>query len=441
MPRIEIASPWAPYGLSDDPYFQQPLEPDSDPDASRSIALFVGRDEEIRLLGGQVVGSSSSRAIVQGTAGVGKTSFVNRLKVTLSEHGVLTHAEPVRVAPGMTPRRFIAAVLKVLNQMRASMAVSASAGTLARAARTAKRAAALGDEDAFWLRVGRIVDGEDSLAGGVSVAAFGAQQQRVRIPSEVEEMSLHGELVQAVAYLTDRGARRVLIHVDNLENLSRDDVTAAAGLMQDVRDAFLVEHSHWLFVGTTDIEDQIFRATPQVSGIIPFAVTLEPLDADQVAELLDRRYHHLQRGMRPAPPVAPKVAATLYARYHGHLRDFLRLLSGAVQRQANIAPGTPLGAEDVVTLMQSRYYRDVLVKRIGQGDAEHLRTILAGKPHVTEFRAADIKQATGMSHTAAGKLIHRLLEAGVIAQARERANSTYFRIVSGDATVALGLLQ
>lgn len=439
MSRIEIASPWAPYGLSDDPYFQQPLEPDSDPDATRSISLFVGRDAEIRLLGGQVVGSSSSRAIVQGTAGVGKTSFVNRLKVTLSEHGVLTHAEPVRVMPGMTPRRFIAAVLKVLNQMRASMAVSAPAGTLVQAARTAKRAAALGDEDAFWLRVGRIVDGEDSLAGGVSVAAFGAQQQRVRIPSEVEEMSLHGELVQAVAYLTGRGTRRVLVHVDNLENLSRDDVTAAAGLMQDVRDAFLVEHSHWLFVGTTDIEGQIFRATPQVSGIIPFAVTLEPLDRAQVAELLERRYRHLQRGVRPAPPVAPEVAATLYARYHGHLRDFLRLLSGAVQRQANIAPGTPLGADDVVTLVQSRYYRDVLVKRIGQADAEHLRTVLAGKPHETEFRAADIKLTTGMSHTAAGKLIRRLLEAGVVAQTRERANSTYFRIVSGDATVALGL--
>jgi hypothetical protein len=29
--------------------------------------------------------------------------------------------------------------------------------------------------------------------------------------------------------------------------------------------------------------------------------------------------------------------------------------------------------------------------------------------------------------------------AGVAAQARESANSTYFRVVSGDATVALGL--
>jgi hypothetical protein len=200
-----------------------------------------------------------------------------------------------------------------------------------------------------------------------------------------------------------------------------------------------VEHSHWLFVGRTGIEEQIFRVTEQVSGIVPFAVTLEPLEPLQVAELLERRYRHLQRGARLVPPVSPQVAAALYGRYHGHLRDFLRLLSAAVQRQANIAPGVPLGAEEVIALMQSRYYRDLLVRRIGGGDAEHLSAVLAGKPHDAEFRAADVKQATGMSHVAAGKLVRRLVGAGVVAAARESANSTFFHVVSGDATVALGL--
>jgi hypothetical protein len=39
--------------------------------------------------------------------------------------------------------------------------------------------------------------------------------------------------------------------------------------------------------------------------------------------------------------------------------------------------------------------------------------------------------------SAAGKLIRRLVEAGVVAQTRERASSTYFRVISGDAAVAL----
>jgi hypothetical protein len=72
----------------------------------------------------------------------------------------------------------------------------------------------------------------------------------------------------------------------------------------------------------------------------------------------------------------------------------------------------------------------VLVKRIGSGDAEHLRAVLAGKPHDSEFRAVDVKGATGLSHVGAGKLIRRLVDAAVVAPVRESANSTYFRIVS-----------
>jgi hypothetical protein len=72
-----IANPWTPYGLGDDPFFQDPLAPTDDP--TRPISLFVGRAAEVQLLGGQVVGSLSSRAVVQGGAGVGKTSVVNRL--------------------------------------------------------------------------------------------------------------------------------------------------------------------------------------------------------------------------------------------------------------------------------------------------------------------------------------------------------------------------
>src|SRR5918992_2628224 len=144
-----VASPWTPYGLTDDPFFQAPLSPSSE--AARPITLFVGRDAEIRLLGGQVVGASSSRAIVEGAPGVGKTSFVNRLKVALAERGVLTHERPVRAAPGMTGRQFVAEVLRVLLQIRATLLpLSMPERSKALAARVASSKARV--EDAFWTR-------------------------------------------------------------------------------------------------------------------------------------------------------------------------------------------------------------------------------------------------------------------------------------------------
>lgn len=446
MPALAIANPWTPYGLGDDPFFQDPLAPTDDP--ARPISLFVGRGAEVQLLGGQVVGSLSSRAVVQGSAGVGKTSFVNRLKAALADHGVLTHEEPVRVRPGMTPRQFCAEVLRVLLQIRATLEQE-RAGGRAGYTRAALAAETSGDTEAvFWRRVGRVVEGEDSVAGGLTLGPVGAQRERVRIPSEVPELSLFDELAQALAYLAGdqrhpegrRGTaerRRVLVHVNNLENLSREEAGAAAGLMQDVRDAFLFPHGHWLFVGAGDIEHAVFAA-PQVRGIIPVAVTLEPLGAGEVAELLDRRYRHVQRGVRLTPPVAPTDAAELYTRYRGDLRNYLRLLSRAVQHYAVGAPGRPLDAAAVVRLM-APVYRAELVRRLGPADAAHLESATRGQMPDAEFRVTDLAARTGLTQAAASKIVQRLLAAGALAPGRVAGKSVYYRLAGGDFTVALGL--
>jgi hypothetical protein len=320
-----------------------------------------------------------------------------------------------------------------------------------RARRAATRAAkALAEanpdpETAFWRRVGRVVEGEDSMAGGISVGGLGAQRERVRIPAEVGELSLIDDVATAVAYLARgtgtaarRGARRVHLHVNNFENLSREDARAAAGLMQDVRDAFLSEHSHWLFVGAGDVEHIVFRASPQVGGVVPFAVTLEPLAPAEVAELLARRYEHLRRGARFTPPVAPDVAARLYTRYRGDLRNFLRLLSRAVQQHAATAPGHPLDAAALVALMAPAYWAG-LVRLVGPADAAHLAAIYRGQAPEAEFRVTEAAARTGLTQAAASKIVQRLAAAGAIEPARTEGKSVYYRLHSGDVTVALGL--
>ena len=476
-----IANPWTPYGLGDDPFFQEPLAPTEDP--ARPVSLFVGRVAELQLLGGQIVGSRSSRAVVQGPAGVGKTSFVNRLKAAVAAHGVLTHAEPVRVQPGMSPRQFCGEVLRVLLQIRATVG-AAVAGTAPEAvgkgeagqggrrprARGAVRAvgdavgslvagiagdvgADLGgdDEAAFWRRIGRIVEGEDSVAAGIGVAGLSAQRERVRIPGEVGDLSLFAEVERALALLAGgedrraRGAgarpapRRVLVHVNNLENLSVEDARAAAVLMQSVRDVFLAPHGHWLFVGAGDVERNVFRAAAQVSGIVPVAVTLEPLAPEEVAELLARRYAHLQRGRRLVPPISPEVAAGLYARYHGDLRNFLRLLSRAVQQQAVHAPGVPLDEAGVVRMMAPVYWREA-VAALGAGDAEHLAAAYRGQSVGAELRVADVAGRAGVTQAAASRLVQRLAASGALAHARTAGKSVYYRLGAGDLSVALGLV-
>ena len=458
-----ITSPWTPYGLSDDPFFQEPLDPADD--TSRPVSLFVGRQAELQLVAGQIVGNRhTSRALVQGAPGVGKTSFVNALKYGLARQGdapVLMHRLAVRIQAGMTPRQFTAAVLQVLLQMRSTL--TAQGGTRgatdggargrslpARAGRAAARAAqraagAMGaGEEAFWTRIARVVAGEDSLAGGVSTPLFGAQQERVRIAPEVQDLPLDAEVAEAVALLAESPGggprRRVLLHVNNLERLTREGAAAAAGLLEDVRDLFFTEHAHWLFVGTTGIDQAVFQRTAQVGGILTLTATLQPLDADVIVAMLEKRYAHLQTGLRFTAPVPPEAAAALYRRYRGDLRRFLSLLSQAVQRHAVTHPGRPLDAVTLVALMAPTR-REGLVERLGEAATRALEQVVGGQPVGTTFRVAEVQRATGLTQSAASELVQRLLGREAITLVERRGNSVFYRITAGDDTVALRMVD
>lgn len=441
---LAIGSPWTPYGLRDDPFFQAPLEAGSDGGATRPMTLFVGRDEELRILANQVVGATSSRAIVEGAAGVGKTTFVNRLKTELARHGVLTHAEPVRVTPGMSPRQFVGEILKVLLQMHATLQVILAAGSgggtfrqaVRRGTQVLQDEAGIDNDAAFWRRIGRLVAGEDSVAIGVA----GVQRERVRIPAEVE-LSLFDELTEALRRLAGDEGRRVVVHVNNLETLSEENALQAARLMQNVRDVFLADWGHWLFVGTTGMAKAIFRRTPQVSSIIGGETLLAPLTPPQVAELLRRRYHHLHLGHEVAPltpPIDPDVGAALYARYRGNLRAFLMLASRAVQRRAISLPGVPLTEGDVIDVM-SPPYTEALATHIGASDVTHLRAVVGGGQLGTEFRVVDVARAAKMTQASASKLVARLERSGTISQTRSEGRSTFYKVSDGDTSIALAM--
>jgi hypothetical protein len=439
MTEPMIASLWQPYGLRDDPFFQAPLQPCRDAMAPRPATLFVGRENELRLLGSQIVSSSNSRAIVRGDPGVGKTSFINCLKDALSAHGVLSHTHPVLVTPRMTPRQFHAEVLKVLLSMRATLDDARVTGSLGKVKRLLKSETPFAREDAFWRHIGRVVTGEDSIAAQISIAGFGGLREHVRIPPE-EEVSLFQEVAEAVEYLSEHGRHRILIHVDNIETLLRPDAAAAVALLHDVRDCFLTDQSHWVFVGATEAEDVVFRAVPQVSGIFPDSITLLPLRPNEVAELLVRRYEHLHSpALTLVYPVAPNAGGELYRRYHGNLHAFLSLLSKAVEQYAVAHPGTPLSGDDVVVTMAPIFREQKYSKLISETDLVQLATTLRGKHCDAEFRVSDVQEANAITMAAAYKLVQHLLAIGVLEKSRQLGHIAFYRVTDGDLTVALGL--
>ena len=153
-----VATPWDAYRLRANPFFQDELGGPSDPGAERLRELFVGREAERRLLGRLLLADEAARALVVGDPGVGKSSFVNRVKRDLTEaqfeRGArsdiarsiaddaegrdgagpieapfITHAPAIEVQSAWSALDFTAEVLKVtLRMVRSATAQAVDAG-------------------------------------------------------------------------------------------------------------------------------------------------------------------------------------------------------------------------------------------------------------------------------------------------------------------------
>jgi hypothetical protein len=202
--------------------------------------------------------------------------------------------------------------------------------------------------------------------------------------------------------------------------------------MTNLRDYFMTEGSHWIFVGANRIDQTVF-GDPAVQGMIPLVRYLQPLTANEVIEFLTLRYRYVATRRNFTPPVAAAAVPTLYERYTGNLRSFLRLLSMAVQHYAPVAPIRSLTVSEVIRTVANEYWR-ALVRKIGDNDATYLRAVIS-LTRESRFRNADLVQATQLRVPSAKAVITRLLATGVIVEDEIRGKSVFYRL-TGDAQTA-----
>ncbi|MEX2584703.1 MAG: AAA family ATPase [Gemmatimonadota bacterium] len=409
-----IANLWKPYGLRSTPFFQEELRPG---DAEHPVKLFVGRTAELERVLRRVISDSSSRTIVQGEPGLGKTSFINRVKADVAGRGIATYAQPIRIQSGTTAGTLVSDALRLLLRVRLSRGWTEDAG-------------------GFWSRTARMLEGGELRGGSVTGFGVGGGITRSYSAPQVPPDSLYEHLGEALERMRTESGAGVLIHVNNLENLTEDDAEEAAALLRDLRDHLMLPGAHWVFAGAAGV-DPVFRRFAQVDGIFPSPETLEPLEPSEIERLLRLRYDHLSiRGRGVVVPIEPSVAASLYGLYQGDLRNFLRLLADAAERGLGLGEVRPLEAEEVIRHTAPDYAAH-LKERTGEGDFEHLRQLTAGTDEPHEFRVTDAARILEMKQSSASQLVERLQRARVIRRVRNEGKSVYYRPV-GAALVAFG---
>jgi hypothetical protein len=270
---------WGLYNLRSSPYFQATLRSDTE---ATPLGLFVGRERERQLLLTTIGSTRSSRQAVAGRPGIGKTTLVQAVKADAQEAAYWTSSEIMSLGSEGSSEDLLGRLLHgAYDAVLASF--PAASGPAVEAAQQLVRS--------FRLR-----------GGGFSASAFGfgaggTQTEGVSTPPSALVLDGPRVLRDLLAYAQAQGAQGLVLHLNNLENLSEADADRAADLLRSIRDqALLLDGLHLIVVGTTDAVRTVVQTHTQIRSVFSDPQVLQPLELKDVQKLLANRYAALQLG-------------------------------------------------------------------------------------------------------------------------------------------------
>lgn len=334
---------WKLYNLQSSPYFQATLHQGS---TATPTSLFVGRKQERQQLLSTIGGSRSSRQAVAGRPGLGKTTLVQAVKADALAAGYWVADELISITAESSSEVLLGQLLA--GAYDAVLACNPdAAGVAVEAAQQLVRS--------FRLQGGGV---------NLSVAGFGGGASRSAVISNPPSaLTLDGPRVlrDLLKFTLRKGAQGLLLHLNNLENLSEADAERAADVLRGIRDqALLLDGLHLIVVGTTDAVRTVVQRHTQIRSVFVDPVVLEPLALPEVRQLLDYRYQALQLDPnRPwRAPITNAVVETLYGLFRGNLRGMLKSLEEGIQALLGLTimgdAAMPVSLDDLLPVLKRR---------------------------------------------------------------------------------------
>lgn len=337
---------WHIYNLRESPYFQETLGGDPD---RYPLRLFVGRSLEVKQLLATIGSSASSRQAVGGAPGVGKTTLVQSVKADALAAGYWTTDRLVPFYPADTTE-------DVLGRML---------GGLYDAILTARPMTA---DNSAMQAAQQLVRASRFASGGLNVSAFGvgagvSRGQTVHTPAGA--MLLDGPRVMRdlLSLVRGAGAKGVVLHLNNLENVSDRDALHAADILRSIRDTVLLQDGlHIVLAGTTEAVLTVTGAHAQIRSVFATPLTLDALPVSELQKLLSARYKHLalassRTPVAPVAPVAPAAVAALYPLFRGDLRSLFKALEEGAMLLIGVGakPGSAIPLSELLPALKQRY--------------------------------------------------------------------------------------
>lgn len=416
---------WGLYNLRSSPYFQATLRSDTE---ATPLRLFVGRQRERQLLLTTIGSSRSSRQALAGRPGIGKTTLVQAVKADAREAGYWTSAEIISLGSEDSSEDLLGRLLNgAYDAVLASFPTAA--GPAVEAAQQLVRS--------FRLRGG----GFSASAWGFG--AGGSRSESVSTPPGALLLDGPRVLRDLLAHAQEQGARGLVLHLNNLENLSEADAGRAADLLRSIRDqALLLDGLHLIVVGTTDAVRTVVQSHTQIRSVFSDPQVLQPLALEDVQQLLANRYAALQ--LDPSQPwrapVEDTVVERLYQLFRGDLRGMLKALEDGMTALLGLTAtatsdgAAPVGMDDLLLVLRQRSQRE-LADQLGATAWERLLAWGNRDPEAMETQA-DLRTLWGISQPAVSQTLQQLTAVGAVEALPRKGREPIQYMLTGAARLA-----
>ena len=415
---------WGLYNLRSSPFFQATLRADSD---TTPLRLFVGRQQERRLLLTNIRSSASSRQAVGGRPGIGKTTLVQTVKADAQAEGYWGSDEIIPISADGSGEQLLGQLLSGVYDAVLANCTTAT-GPEVEAAQQLVRSIRL-------------------RGGGLSVSAFGlgiggSQSESVATPPGALLLDGPRVLRDLSRYAIEQGAHGIVLHLNNLENLSEAGASRAADLLRGIRDqALLHDGLHLIVVATTDAVRTVVQSHTQIRSVFSNPLVLEPLDLGEVEQLLANRYEalRLDPGRPWRSPVDGAVVRRLYELFRGDLRGMLKALEDGITALLGLtsagADVTPVGLEDLLLTLRQRNQME-LQEQLGDTALERL-VAWARVDAASVQTQAQLVELWALKQPSVSQTLQQLIEAGAVEALPRRGREAIQYLMSGTARLAL----
>jgi Cdc6-like AAA superfamily ATPase len=302
---------WELYGLRTNPFFTEPLLIFSG-DVDLRLG-FVGREEEIKRLKNVIYNNNRSRILIAGDVGVGKTTFVNYVRILASQDKFFTTLKEIAVQPEWNGVDFILNTLSAIYytiKLRTDLDNSIINRDLFRKLELLVDIVENKDKN-YSLNIG-------AIGGGLGTSTS------VNVPSpNIHSLLLFFE--QIISEIKKSSYKGVILHYNNLDTLESEQIV---NLFHSIRDFMQSNDVHFIFIGNL-IVPQIISQIKRVQSIMSDTpIIINNLSIKEVKQLLDIRIKQLASPfLTPIKPYDDEIVSRLYNLYDGNLRYILNSLS------------------------------------------------------------------------------------------------------------------